>query len=256
MFETIHNDSLHLRSVLDIPSDPIVLCSDSGHTLDTDAFQLMGEFALNTLSGFPRGKAASSPVLKYYRGMGVDLLHLDSKLRLEMGYEAQEIAYVVRLFGHMGIHTMFLVEQVHFVLGEMDTEDCLFLIEDQVNFMGVNPLTGPNHEAWGPRFPDMSAPFDSGLSRLVSVAAGKAGVEMRTAVYAGFTPERLAEMEDCIHHMRRAGANVAGSSLVLEVIAARHMGIRICAMAYSPSTRSRLSPQLLHLILEGVRGLK
>lgn len=248
MFEEIHHDSLILRATLGIPTGVFAVCTDSDKRLDSGCFRLDGEIPLDSLPNSPRSKTATAPVLRLYRRNGVPLLMVHSKPRFGMGYEAHEIAYGIRLLGHSGIGSLLLVDRVHHV--DVGAEDSLFLIEDHVNFMGVNPLVGPNHESWGPRFPDMSLPYDPELSEVVKLAAERHGLSLSKAVYAGFLSEHPADKGEYINHMRKAGADLAGSSLVQEVIVARHMGIRVCALAHLQERRAELPDVMLAEILD------
>jgi purine-nucleoside phosphorylase len=103
------------------------------------------------------------------------------------------------------------------------------VIEDHVNLLG-NPLLGPNDEALGPRFPDMSEAYDRGLRDVAEAACRAAGAPCRRGVYvalAGPSYETPAE----IRAFRALGADAVGMSTVPEVIAARHMGIRVVGLS-------------------------
>ena len=89
----------------------------------------------------------------------------------------------------------------------------LMCISDQINFTGVSPLSGPNHEAWGERFPDMSAIYDAGLRDLACRCALELGIRLERGVYIGVRGPQM------------------GMSSVLEVIAARHMGLRVLGIS-------------------------
>ena len=254
MFAEIHHDSLILRAFLEIPTGALAVCTDSAQPLDSGLFRLEGEVAFDMLPNSPSPRTASSPILRRYSRNGSPLLMIHSKPRLEMGYEAHGLAYGIRLLGHSGIGSLLLVDRVHHVDVEPEDEDSLFLVDDHVNFMGSNPLVGPNHEAWGPRFPDMSLPFDPELTAIVALAAERAGCSVRKAVYAGFHPEHLTDAGKRINHMRKAGASLAGSSLVHEVIVARHMGIRVSALAYPFRRRGELPDAVLAAVLDELSG--
>jgi purine-nucleoside phosphorylase len=255
MFEEIHNDSLLLRESMDIPQKTLAVYADVKPSFETGLFSLESEFSFGNLPNFPVRASTSIPELRLYRFKGIPVLFVSSKPRLDNGYGVNDIAYGVRLLGHLGVSSMLIMDQAHRVHGESPPDDTLYLISDQVNFMGVNPLVGRNYDSWGPRFPDMSNPFDPGFSQALSAAANQVGMPLKSAVYAGFHPEYLARGENPLHHMERSGATLAGTALVNEVIVARHMGIRVCALAHLPEHSGVLPEEMLFALMEGVSGL-
>jgi purine-nucleoside phosphorylase len=105
----------------------------------------------------------------------------------------------------------------------------LVLLHDHVNVTGENPLVGPNLDALGPRFPDMSEPYDRALQQAAVDAASARRIPLRRGVYvavAGNQPPIPAEQEK----LRWLGGDVVGSGVVQEVIVARHMGMRVLAL--------------------------
>ncbi|MBA3333581.1 MAG: purine-nucleoside phosphorylase, partial [Actinobacteria bacterium] len=101
----------------------------------------------------------------------------------------------------------------------------LVLITDHINLMGTSPLVGPNDDALGPRFPDMSDAYDPELRRIAREAAGRLGLEVGEGVYAAWLGPQFETPAE-IRFGRAVGADLAGMSTVPEVIAARHLGIR------------------------------
>ena len=255
VFEEIHNDIPILRSAMDVPSGTLAVIADEDHQFGEGVFSLAGECSLNSLPNFSKIPDAPPPVLKLYRGGDVPLLIVHSKPRLETGYDVKGITYPIRLLGQMGIRSVLFIERAHPVDGEVQGGGGLFLIEDHVNFTGLNPLVGPNHEAWGPRFPDMSCPYDPLLSESLARAAAGTGVRLKKAVYAGFHPNQLVERSVYAAHMRKSGATIAGSSLVQEVIVARHMGIRVCALAHASMHSGVFPAELVRFLMKEMSGL-
>jgi len=106
----------------------------------------------------------------------------------------------------------------------------LVLISDHINLQGANPLTGPNDETLGPRFPDMTAAYSARLRAVAKQTAAELGIELHEGVYAavhGPNYETPAE----IRFLRVIGADLVGMSTVPEVIAARHMGVNVLAIS-------------------------
>ena len=106
----------------------------------------------------------------------------------------------------------------------------IVIIEDHINLMPDNPLIGPNDESLGPRYPDMSAPYDKRLIELAAQAGLDMGVRCHTGVYVGVAGPNLETRAE-YRFLRAIGADVVGMSVVPEVIAAVHAGIRVLGLA-------------------------
>ncbi len=106
----------------------------------------------------------------------------------------------------------------------------IMLIEDQLNFTGASPLTGPNDDAIGLRFPDMSRAYDPELRDAARRAAEAAGVALRYGIYAGVAGPQLETSAER-RFLRAAGADAVGMSTVIEVIAAVHAGMRVLGLS-------------------------
>jgi purine-nucleoside phosphorylase len=106
----------------------------------------------------------------------------------------------------------------------------LMVIEDHINYMGTNPLLGPNEDELGPRFFDMTEPYDARLREIAEKACWKAGVPVRKGIYIAFTGPSYETPAE-IKMARTMGADAVGMSTVPEVIAARHMGIRVLGLS-------------------------
>jgi purine-nucleoside phosphorylase len=144
------------------------------------------------------------------------------------GYEAAEVVFPVRVMQALGAHTL-LVSNAAGGLNRQWAAGDLMVIADHINFMGRNPLIGANEEDLGPRFPDMSAAYDRSLSVLAERAALEEGIVLRRGVYvavSGPNYETPAELR----MLARWGADAVGMSTVPEVIAARHLGMRVLGL--------------------------
>lgn len=145
------------------------------------------------------------------------------------GYTLRQVTFPVRVLRALGARTLIVSN----ISGGMHPEWAvgdLVLIADHINLLGDNPLVGPNDEADGPRFPDMSAAYDAELRALARAVADAQHCPLREGVYvavAGPNLETAAEYR----MLRTLGADVVGMSTVPEVIVARHQGLRVLGLS-------------------------
>jgi len=106
----------------------------------------------------------------------------------------------------------------------------LMLIADHINLLGDNPLTGPNDDRLGPRFPDMSNAYDAALRETARAVATERGIELREGVYVAVSGPNLETRAE-YRFLRAIGADVVGMSTVPEVIVAVHAGMRVLGIS-------------------------
>lgn len=156
---------------------------------------------------------------------GTRVAVLDQHQHLYEGHTPREVAFPVRMLAAAGMNVLLLSGAAGSVNPQFHPGEVM-LITDHINFQGLNPLVGPNVEAWGPRFPDMTEPYDAHLREKAQNVAREEGFPLQKGVYLsllGPNPETAAE-----HRMaRRLGADAIGTRIVPEVIAARHMDVRV-----------------------------
>jgi purine-nucleoside phosphorylase len=160
---------------------------------------------------------------------GVPLAVMAGRVHLYEGYAPEQVIFPVRVLGRMGVKVIIFTNaagsvNVNYKPGE------LMIITDHINFMGSNPLVGPNEESLGPRFFDMSEPYDPLLGALAEKACSKVGMTVRRGVYIAVTGPSYETPAE-IKMARALGADAVGMSTVPEVIAARHMGMRVLGIS-------------------------
>jgi purine-nucleoside phosphorylase len=141
----------------------------------------------------------------------------------------QEVALPVRLMRSLGAETLVLSGACGGMNPLWHAGD-LVLLSDHINLLGDSPLVGPNVDEWGPRFPDMSEPYDAALRTLTRRIAMELQIPLREGVYAAVAGPNLETRAE-YRMLRALGADVVGMSTVPEVIAARHMGMRVLAVS-------------------------
>lgn len=156
---------------------------------------------------------------------GTPVAAMSGRFHRYEGYTLQEVTFPIRVLRALGAETLLVSGAcggMHPLWGPGE----LVLLDDFINLLGDNPLIGENVEAWGPRFPDMSEPFDRGLQALARDAALRRGVTLHRGVYVAVTGPNLETRAE-YRMLRAMGADVVGMSTVPEVIVARHMGMRV-----------------------------
>jgi purine-nucleoside phosphorylase len=145
------------------------------------------------------------------------------------GYSMAEITYPVRVMCRLGIKTLILTNACGGLKKEFSPGD-LLLISDHINFMGMNPLIGPNAEDFGPRFPDMSKTYTPELADYARSSAKDLGIPLKEGVYLGYSGPSFETPAE-IRLFQSFGASVVGMSTVPEAIVARHCGMKILALS-------------------------
>ena len=156
---------------------------------------------------------------------GVPVVAMQGRMHVYEGYSAREATIPVRVLATLGIKAL-LISTACGGMNPLFRRGDLMLLTDHINLQGQNPLVGPNVKEWGPRFPDMSEPYDVALRKVALQVAMKEGIRLERGVYVAVVGPCL-ETKAEYRFLRGIGADVVGMSTVLEVIVARHMGLRV-----------------------------
>jgi len=168
---------------------------------------------------------------------GQTVLVMQGRFHFYEGYSIQEVTLPVRVMKELGVNTLFLTNAAgglnpSFVAGD------LMLITDQINLLGLtgtNPLLGPNDEALGERFPNMSNIYDLELAAQARQAAAQGGVNLREGVYIGISGPSFETPAE-VRMLRNMGGDAVGMSTVSEAVVARHAGIRVLGLSSITNT--------------------
>ena len=159
---------------------------------------------------------------------GKTVIAMQGRIHYYEGYGMDKVVLPIRVMMGLGIKYLFVSNAAGGVSFKLHVGD-LMIIKDHINLL-PNPLIGPNMEEEGPRFPDMTRPYDPGLIKLALKLAGEMGVQLQQGVYLGDTGpsyETPAEYK----FYRTIGADAVGMSTVPEVIVARHAGVPVFGMS-------------------------
>jgi purine-nucleoside phosphorylase len=210
------------------PQIGLVLGSGLGGFADslTDAERI--PFA--EIPAFPRSTAIGhAGQMVIGKASAVPVAAMQGRVHLYEGYSDQQVAFPMRVFGRMGIRAVILTNAAGGINLNYQ-QGALVLIRDHINLQGTNPLVGPNDDRFGVRFPDMTHAYERSYRALAQEEAAKLGMTLHEGVYAallGPSYETPAE----IKYLRTIGADLVGMSTAFEVIAARHMGVKVLAIS-------------------------
>ena len=160
---------------------------------------------------------------------GVPVAAMQGRFHRYEGYTHQQIVFPVRVMRLLGADTL-IVSAACGGMNPLWGPGDLVLLDDHINFMGDSPLIGPNLDELGPRFPDMSAPYDPGLRHAAVAVAMEERIPLRHGIYVAVPGPQLETRAE-YRMLRAMGADVVGMSTVPEVIAARHMDMRVMAIS-------------------------
>ena len=195
-----------------------------------DMFRRVRRIPFEDIPGFPRATVASHAGCFVAAYLGEKpLLLQQGRCHLYEGYTPAQVCMGVRIAHTMGVRSLLIANAAGCLNPQWDMGD-LMLITDHINCTGTSPLIGPNHDPWGPRFPDMSSVYDREYQQIAMEAARTSGIRLERGVYAGVLGPEL-ESPAQTRMYRLAGADAIGMSTVLEVIAARHLGMRVLAFS-------------------------
>ena len=160
---------------------------------------------------------------------GKSIMAMQGRFHYYEGYSMNQIAFPVRIAKMLGIQTLLVSNACGGLNPNFERGD-IMLINDHINFLGDNPLIGPNDPDLGPRFPDMSQPYTERLLATAEQVALDAGIKMHQGVYLAVSGPMM-ETKGEYRYMRQLGADVVGMSTVPEVIAAVHMSMEVLGIS-------------------------
>jgi len=177
-------------------------------------------------------------------GQAVDIAVMSGRFHLYESYTPQQVVSGIRLFHALGIERVVLTNAA----GGIDVtygQGALVLIGDHINLQGYNPLTGPNDDKLGPRFPDMTEAYSPKLRALAISTARELGITLREGVYAGLLGPSYETPAE-IRYLKAIGADLVGMSTVAEAIAANHMGMEALGISCVTNLAAGLSGEKLN----------
>jgi purine-nucleoside phosphorylase len=219
-------DAVHSRIEIK-PNIGLILGTGLGKLAETVKFSVkipytdLPEWPMSTVAGHAGmlvvGTLEDKPVIV-----------MQGRIHFYEGYSMQQVTLPVRVMQRLGIKILVITNAAGAINPEFSPGDVM-LITDNLNLAmmaGLNPLVGPNLDEFGPRFPDMSQPYDRVLCDAARKVAHEKKIALQEGVYAGLSGPSFETPAD-IRFLHGAGADAVGMSTVSEVIVARHGGTRV-----------------------------
>jgi purine-nucleoside phosphorylase len=221
----------------------VVLGSGLGGFADTLDDRV--EMPYSEIAGWPRS-TVTGHAGKLVTGCiaGAEVAVLAGRAHLYEGYTPSQVVFGIRELHRRGARSVILTNAAGGINLNYTAGD-LVLISDHINLLGVNPLTGPNDDMLGDRFPDMSEAYSAAYREIAKRAAAPLGFAMQEGVYAA-VPGPSFETPAEIRYLRTIGADLVGMSTVPETIAANHLGMKVLAISCVTNMAAGILPQKLN----------
>jgi purine-nucleoside phosphorylase len=235
----------------------IALVLGSGLGAFADEFAGATRIPYAKIPNFPRSTAIGhAGQLVIGKVDGIEVAAMQGRVHLYEGYSVKDVAFPIRVFARMGVKAAILTNAAGGIKKDF-TQGRLVVLSDHINLQGVNPLSGPNDENFGARFPDMSVAYDKRFRELARAEGRLLGIELGEGVYAalaGPSYETPAE----IRYLKTIGADLVGMSTVPEVIAAHHSGMRVLGISCVTNAAAGILDQPLdhHEVLQTAERVK
>jgi purine-nucleoside phosphorylase len=154
---------------------------------------------------------------------------MQGRYHLFEGHSIQQIIFPIRVMKMMGI-THLLISNAAGSMNPLMKKGSLMVIDDHINLQNCNPLTGENYNDLGPRFPDMSRPYDPAMIEKIQRLAAEMNLPLHKGVYVAVLGPSLETRAE-YRFLKMIGADLVGMSTVPEVIVANHMGLPVAAVS-------------------------
>ncbi len=229
MLEKINETTEFLRNNgINRPKVGIILGTGLGKLVEH--IHVEQELSYNSIPNFPVS------TVEFHKGRllsgllnGTPVLAMQGRFHFYEGYSMQEITFPVRVMKALGVEYL-LISNAGGAMNPDFRKGSLMLLDDHINLLGTGPLVGTNHEALGPRFPDMSEPYSALLNDKLESIAKANHIKLHKGVYVAVPGPNLETRAE-YRFLRGIGADVVGMSTVPEVIVANHSGLPCAAVS-------------------------
>ena len=223
----------------------IAVVLGSGLGAFADALTERTEIPYAQIPGWPCSTAVGHAGKLIFGKLGaLKVAVMAGRAHLYEGYSQEQVTFGVRMMGRMGVRSIVFTNAAGGINLSLQRGG-LVLISDHINLQGSNPLVGPNDDALGPRFPDMSEAYSRPFREKAKRVAADLGIPISEGVYAamlGPSYETPAE----IRYLRTIGTDVVGMSTVAEAIVANHMGMKVLGISCVTNMAAGVLPQKIN----------
>lgn len=227
-----------------VTAAPIGVVLGSGLGAFADTLEEIVETPYSAIPGWPASTAVGHAGKLVEGRIGdTKVIVLAGRAHLYEGYSAQQVTFGIRELARRGVRSLVLTNAAGGINEKYRPGD-LVLISDHINLLGTNPLTGPNDDGLGPRFPDMTEAYSRDYREIAKRAGHELGIVLEEGVYAA-TPGPSYETPAEIRFMRTIGADLVGMSTVPETIVANHIGMKVLAISCVTNAAAGILPQKL-----------
>jgi len=229
MLTQIKESTAYIQSQTSIqPSIGIILGTGLGGLVKE--IEIIDEISYENIPHFPVSTVEShSGKLIFGKIGGKHVVAMQGRFHYYEGYSLQQVTFPVRVMKMLGIEKLFVSNASGGVNPDFEVGE-IMIMNDHINLFPGNPLIGKNIDELGPRFPDMSDPYDQGLIDKACEIANQLQIKVSVGCYAGLTGPTLETPAE-YRYVRVIGADAVGMSTVPEVIVARHMSIPCFAIS-------------------------
>ncbi len=211
-----------------IPEIGILTGTGLGRCLES--VNTSAEIPYREIPNFPVSTVEShSGKLFFGIAQSTNIIAMQGRVHLYEGYSPEEVTFPIRVMQELGVKNLIVTNASGGLNPDFNPGD-IMIISDHINLTGSNPLTGPNEESWGIRFPDMTGAYDKGLTGKAETVGASGGIALKKGVYAGLLGPSLETPAE-VRFIRKIGADAVGFSTVHEVITAIHAGIKVLGLS-------------------------
>ncbi len=197
------------------------------------------------IPGWPASTAIGHSGKLLFGKLGhLDVAVMAGRAHLYEGYTPSQVTMGVRVLHRLGVRKMVFTNAAGGI-NLSYRQGGLVLISDHINLQGVHPLIGPNNEAEGPRFPDMSEAYSAAYRELAHQVAHQLKIQLEEGVYAALTGPSYETPAE-IRFLRTIGADLVGMSTVPEVIVSNYLGMRVLAISCVTNMAAGILPQKIN----------
>jgi len=222
------------------PSIAVVLGSGLGAFADVLSEQV--EIPYSEIPGWPGSTAVGHAGKLVLGRLGeLEVAVMAGRAHLYEGYSPAQVTFGVRVLGRLGVRSMVLTNAAGGIDRSLQRGG-LVLISDHIDLQGSNPLAGPNDEALGPRFPDMSDAYSRAFREKAQQVAADLCIPLSEGVYAAMLGPNYETPAE-IRFLRTIGADIVGMSTAAEAIVANHMGMRVLGISCVTNMAAGILPQ-------------